>query len=1513
MLNKLFNQVCLAKWPILSVFLLATALVGCNGGSATSSGDEQVVIDHGTNGALIIEKTAVVPVLNGKSTFAGVYVYNNGDTPLNNIHYEAKSTSSDAGITLTTSTVCANLASHASCLLSFYTPAVDKFRSGSSVLVANYAGKSSHQLINYEYIDVNKTEGVQFSGNASLFGTNDYATVYAFAGNAKSYHQVGFASDDQSVAVNNGLINGRIDIAADQVIPLELKSSYAITTTLAHILILSDTEDALKTVNKATKFDSKNNLKSGSLPVTLAVNLVPQQQANLIISNPAIMNFKTESVQTITVMNNGNLAATNVVIPASSDSAKINISANNCNSTINPGASCTFSANLADLYSNGSDIINILYHNGIQDTSISQQITYYYRNDLPMVSIIPDNNYVFTEQIGDSNSFHVYVTNSGNVALSNISKVIRSTLVNYPVVDTAAGGSSCNVKTSLGAAGGNCLSTWLINASNGVLTDSGSIYMKMSGSFNGQSYSFVSKPVTATVEINNNMLNVVGITPANNSTDIARSTPIQISFNKATKVNTVNTATVKLYRNSDSLPVNLALQGYSSDGQTFTFVVTDNNGLLEAATSYNLVINPSQIQASNGSALNSAVTSQNISTFTTGSTVGPQVSSYQPANGTYTSTNSQLFVTFSKDMEQSTLNSSNVILYNSTDAVNVATSLNYDNSNSHYMLSITPSTTLIAGKTYQLFLNESQISDTNSNLLGSGSRQIMQFYVDNTVGPIVVSSSPANGAAGVSVSTNSMTLTFSQTMNDATISTTSVQLYNQNNQAVTLAAPAISNNKTVFTFPINSALESGMGYYLNLTTGASGIKDANSNELVLTTSPTNGGLNVSASNATNPAIQFMTTQNVTGFLVTGNYSNASVFNVDGYSSTSIRFANYNSAYNGAAIANDGSYLLAGFTSNTNPQLMRSTDQGTSWGAAYTTTSLGIYHGFSSRILCFTDNSGVCLVGSGDIRSDTTRNHGIDKTTNNGAYWYTSTISEDLSIASLKYQILGGSCLTNGTCVFAGKGTTTDTKGIYLVSTNRGDSWDSHVISTATKGFNDVDCNLDHNSCVMVGSSGKIYYLIGLTHLSIVGGEAAWQEVSSTVAKNLFGVRCNDGGVCVAVGESNTILKSSDFGGTWAAASGTKPTGTAQQYNSIEYDSVNNRFVVVGNSGWLIYSTDGNNWSSSSEISETASIMSISCNNGQCIAGTKVTGGSKASYTASPIWVYNGSSWSNKAAIANGVYENTYSAYCAKAGTFCLQGTENGYVNIGTISNGVINWAFKATGTSSIINGITCNSVNCIIIYATGKPRYISVANVTNAANSWTETSTSYSLKAVTCIANSTTCLAVGPANNIYRSTGSGQSWSAVASATTKTLNAISCGINESAGTCIAVGADGVQTKTTNSGTSWTSSIPFSSSAAMKAISCNINMCVAGGELGGLSVLYRSINGGISWATTSGVSGFGGSILAVSCADGLCLASGEQKDVTNRYSNIVSYDNGLTWQDLNIYYTDANMRAITPYY
>jgi gliding motility-associated-like protein len=125
-----------------------------------------------------------------------------------------------------------------------------------------------------------------------------------------------------------------------------------------------------------------------------------------------------------------------------------------------------------------------------------------------------------------------------------------------------------------------------------------------------------------------------------------------------------------------------------------------------------------------------------------------------------------------------------------------------------------------------------------------------------TAKPTVVSTTPANGATGVSVSLNSVSVTFSQEINTSVAGT--VQIVNTTTNAVTgtVSSPQWSNNNTTVTFTYSGTL----GYGINYTIKVSDFEDTNSNVMdddaansfttidlqlaVIGTTPANGANNI---------------------------------------------------------------------------------------------------------------------------------------------------------------------------------------------------------------------------------------------------------------------------------------------------------------------------------------------------------------------------------------------------------------------------------------------------------------------------------------------------------------------------------------------------------------------------------------------------------------------------------------------------------------------------------------------
>ena len=113
---------------------------------------------------------------------------------------------------------------------------------------------------------------------------------------------------------------------------------------------------------------------------------------------------------------------------------------------------------------------------------------------------------------------------------------------------------------------------------------------------------------------------------------------------------------------------------------------------------------------------------------------------------------------------------------------------------------------------------------------------------------------------------------------------------------------------------------------------------------------------------------------------------------------------------------------------------------------------------------------------------------------------------------------------------------------------------------------------------------------------VLPAQAQWSSVISGTSNSLRGVFLLDSGVAYAVGDSGTILKSTDSGGTWSALS----SGTTQNLYDV-YVFSDTEGVAVGDGGVVRRTTDGGTtWSSvSSGVRDGLRSVSFSGANGIC--------------------------------------------------------------------------------------------------------------------------------------------------------------------------------------------------------------------------------------------------------------------------------------------------------------------------
>lgn len=807
---------------LLGMITLGTLLLNGCGASNNAT-----VADNNSNlsSAIVVEKAATIPALNGTATPAGIYIRNTTGKTISGISYALAQTTSPTSLTINSAS-CNTIEANSSCLLPVTTPALLSVgAAGSNIVVATYNGQQSKQLINYRYLNSNNYSGVNFSDNSqTLFGSNDYATVYVFVGKGQSQNNVGFNLNNNSLAIMNGLTNGTTNIPANGVVPLEIKSNQNVTSNLVTVTPYSHTSS--KNLQKALTSGVENNSQ-------LQVAITPTKQANLLMSDLPLLTA-AQAEATLTIINNGNQTAA-ISNLTSSNNADVTVStaaSNACGASLDSGASCNYTISKGNNNSNnGSAILTLAYNNSLADTTTTQTAYYQNSNTAPMVAAVATQT-SFSEQISTTTPITFNITNIGNVPLNTVTITPQTTLAHTtPSIIN-------NTCTSTIAANGNC--SVHVNVAASALADSGIIYLNVSGDYtNGTTttnYSFMSKPVTATI-IDSTNPTVTSTTPQNTATDVATTTGIVVNFSEAMTATTLTNSNITLQKVSDSSSVSLTSQGVSNNDQTVTFSLTSGN--LVNNTDYRIVINPSQIQDVNGNAMGAA-TSETIATFKTAvDNTAPTISTFTPADSaTNQSRTPAITLTFSEAMDQSTLTSSNIILQTQGGTAVTGTTISYDPIT--YIATVNlNSTQLTSQTTYQLRVNQNNIKDVAGNTLGSNaSYQVSQFTVGDYTAPTLVDTStvPVNGATDIAAD-SAISLTFSEAMNTATLTATNIQLLDSNSNPVTLdTPPAYSNNNQTVTFQPAVALTGGASY--SIVINPSAIKDVAGNAMGSATSQT---------------------------------------------------------------------------------------------------------------------------------------------------------------------------------------------------------------------------------------------------------------------------------------------------------------------------------------------------------------------------------------------------------------------------------------------------------------------------------------------------------------------------------------------------------------------------------------------------------------------------------------------------------------------------------------------------
>ncbi len=192
-------------------------------------------------------------------------------------------------------------------------------------------------------------------------------------------------------------------------------------------------------------------------------------------------------------------------------------------------------------------------------------------------------------------------------------------------------------------------------------------------------------------------------------------------------------------------------------------------------------------------------------------TTKPTVISTTPgANGVNIAIDSNISVTFSEEMLNSTISSSTVRLKNGITPVTC--SVSYNDS----VVILNPGANLLNNTVYT-----AEVTTGVTDIAGNALAVLYTWdftTVAETIAPTVVSTVPATDAVNVAVDSN-ITVTFSEAMLSSSITTSTVRLKN----GTTAVTCAVSNNDSVVTLNPSSSLLNNTVYTAEVTTGVTDI------------------------------------------------------------------------------------------------------------------------------------------------------------------------------------------------------------------------------------------------------------------------------------------------------------------------------------------------------------------------------------------------------------------------------------------------------------------------------------------------------------------------------------------------------------------------------------------------------------------------------------------------------------------------------------------------------------------
>ncbi len=297
---------------------------------------------------------------------------------------------------------------------------------------------------------------------------------------------------------------------------------------------------------------------------------------------------------------------------------------------------------------------------------------------------------------------------------------------------------------------------------------------------------------------------VVQVIPIEGTTQVSPAADVNVIFSEPMDPSTINgtTFTIRI-TNGAALPATVTY-----NAETRRAVLVPTGGLPNFSSITATMSTGAKDLAGN------ALAAAKVWTFTTRDDVPPTViATSPPNNATGVPPNSVVTITFSENMDATTINASSITIRPTASGPALTATVTYNAATR--VATLTPSAPLSQNVNYTVTVGTA-VKDAQGNAMA---QTTFSFTAGDITAPSVVSVTPLESATGVAVNTT-VTATFSEPMDPATINTTTFTV-RPTASGTNLAGTVTYNAGTsTATFTPSAPLASGTQYTATVTTGA---------------------------------------------------------------------------------------------------------------------------------------------------------------------------------------------------------------------------------------------------------------------------------------------------------------------------------------------------------------------------------------------------------------------------------------------------------------------------------------------------------------------------------------------------------------------------------------------------------------------------------------------------------------------------------------------------------------------